>query len=178
MPPYVRITGGNIVTSARADEYTPYENYTNGHIERNDEKAYPLGVGIAYIDGPASSVTMRGLDGQEYDIPQGYALVALVDKASPPCTSINMRPVAIRYPSEGTYSMWLIAGYGTEKGFAITEYRPYTVSVTSPPPQPSPTPTPTPQPPAPGAPRIPMEWLLLFMFFLLAIAVVVAAVRR
>jgi len=177
---YVKITGGNVVTSARAGEYTPYENYVTGHVEQNDEKAYPLAVAIAYMDGPADSITLRTLDGREYPVSKERCWGVIADKTSPPCTTILMPTVAIKYPVEGTYSVWLVAGYAVGDTIYATDYRPYTVYVTSPPqPSPTPTPTPTPTPPQPSpTPQVPMEWFMLFLFFILAVAVIVAAVRR
>ncbi len=117
-------------------------------------------VGYYYISGPASSITIIDVAGNEHYVSPGQIIFVYLTGTQPPGTTIDSRLLyryAV-YPQTGTYQVALVAGYYNQQTgqFTITDQRYYTVTCTTPTiPSPSPSPSPSPPTPPPTPPPSP-----------------------
>jgi hypothetical protein len=90
-----------------------------GHVEEGS--VTNPGVAYAYVDGPASEVVLIGTDGSEDSLPKGYAKIMYYKATKDPCTDIDSRALyrGARFPSAGTYRVWLLSGYLTPEEAAM-----------------------------------------------------------
>lgn len=107
----------NHPTSVEVDR--EFSWYVVGHV--TDGVVRNPGVGYLYKDGPASSIKLVRKDGTEVDLPKGYVTVVYLKGDQPTCTQVDSREVfrGAKFPVEGTYTIWLCAGYTSDAEAAM-----------------------------------------------------------
>lgn len=142
-----KVTSSSIPTSGKVNEPLSYS--VSSHVESGSCMA---ACGIGYDDGPAPSIKVV-IDGKSFEVPKGYAAVIYYTSPVGSCTSISAGGTAT-FPTKGSYTIWLLAGYISGDKVYVTDKRVHVVTIEEVAP---------PTPPAPS-PEIPL-WVWLLMGF-------------
>ncbi len=104
----VKIADANHPTAVTVNR--EFSWYLVGHVE--NATVHNPGIAYAYIDGPASSISLIRTDGSRADLPKGYCSIMYYRGDKGACTNIDSRNVyrGAIFPAVGTYKIWLLAG--------------------------------------------------------------------
>ena len=86
-------------------------------------------VGLYYYSGPSDYIIIVTQSGT-IQLSKGTAVVAYIQGTMPPGTTVTLQAGAI-LPTPGTYTLQLVAGYVSDSGMTVTDYRTYTVNATA-----------------------------------------------
>jgi len=86
-------------------------------------------VGLYYYSGPSDYIIIVTQSGT-IQLSKGTAVVAYIQGTEPPGTTVSLQAGAI-LPTPGTYTLQLVAGYISDGGMTVTDYRTYTVNATA-----------------------------------------------
>jgi hypothetical protein len=105
---YSSITDFTLPSEAKANVEVPFT--VTGHLDSAPSPAWPnFTVGIYYMDGPMSEITLT-VNGQTFTVTKGGGIIKPWGPMPPTCTSISLNCKIARL-DEGTYNFAAMTGY-------------------------------------------------------------------